>query len=54
MIFLRTLLRIFEKISNQKSLKNIKFFGCPKLPTSKKNSIFGAELLNQRLESCKN
>jgi hypothetical protein len=29
MIWLRTLLRIHEKKSNQKKLKNKKFFGCP-------------------------
>jgi hypothetical protein len=42
MICLRTLLRIYEKKSNPKKLKNKKFFGCPKLPATQNNFVFGA------------
>jgi hypothetical protein len=32
----------FEKKSNPTKLKNKKFFGCPKLPATQNNSVFGA------------
>jgi hypothetical protein len=40
MICLRTLLRIYEKNSNPKKLKN-KFFGCLKLPAWQKKVFLG-------------
>jgi hypothetical protein len=42
MICLRTLLRIYEKESNPKKLKDKKFFGYPKLPATQNNYVFGA------------
>jgi hypothetical protein len=42
MICLRTSLRIYEKKSNPKKLKNKKIFGCSKLPATQNNSVFGA------------
>jgi hypothetical protein len=42
MVCLRTLLRILKKKSNPNKLKDKKFFGCPKLPASQKNYVFGA------------
>jgi hypothetical protein len=42
MICLRTLLRIYEKKSNPKKIKNKKFFGCPKQPATQNNYVFGA------------
>jgi hypothetical protein len=42
MICLRTLLRIYKKKSNPKKFKTKKFFGCPKLPSGPKKSVFGA------------
>jgi hypothetical protein len=42
MICLRTLLKIYEKKSNPKNFKKKKLFGCPKLPASQKNYVFGA------------
>jgi hypothetical protein len=42
MICLRIFLRIYEKKSNPKKFKNKKFFGCPKLPATQNNSVFGA------------
>jgi hypothetical protein len=37
MICLRTLLRIYEKKSNPKNLKNKMFFGCPNYPHDQEN-----------------
>jgi hypothetical protein len=42
MICLRTLLRIYEKESNPKKLKNKKFFWLFELPEEQKSSVFGA------------
>jgi hypothetical protein len=36
------LLRIYEKKSNPKILKNRKFFGLPELPKLQKNYVLGA------------
>jgi hypothetical protein len=40
-IFLRTLLRIYEKKSNSKKLKNKKFFGCPSCPKFRRILFLG-------------
>jgi hypothetical protein len=42
MICLRTLLRIYEKKSNPKKLKNKKFFWLPNLPEELKSCCFNS------------
>jgi hypothetical protein len=41
MVCLRTLLRIYEKKSNPKKLKNKKSFGCPSYPKNKRVLFWG-------------